>query len=108
MGPRKPPLSAGGSGEGSCVYCRANDLRCKDVINTRDGCRIGFVGDFEIDMSTATIVALVVFGRWRCFGLLGRGKDVIIRWCDIKVIGEDAILIDCDLPRRPPRRKRRR
>lgn len=90
------------------MFCRANDLRCKDVINARDGSRIGFVGDFEINLSTAAITALIVYGRWRLFGLLGRGKDFIIRWCDIKVIGEDAILIDCEVPRKPPRNRRRR
>ena len=90
------------------MYCRANDLRCKDVINVKNGCRIGCGCDFEIDLSSARISALVIYGRWRFFGLLGRGKDIIIRWCDIQLIGEDAILVNFDVPGDRSRRQRRR
>lgn len=90
------------------MYCRANDLRCKDVINVKNGCRIGCVCDFEIDLSSARISALVIYGRWRLFGLLGCGKDIIIRWCDIQLIGEDAILVNFDVPGDRGRRQRRR
>ena len=90
------------------MYCRANDLRCKDAINVKNGCRIGCVCDFEIDLSSARISALVIYGRWRFFGLLGRGKDIIIRWCDIQLIGEDAILVNFDVPGDRSRRQRRR
>ena len=90
------------------MYCRANDLRCKDVINVKNSCRIGCVCDFEIDLSSARISALVIYGRWRLFGLLGRGKDIIIRWCDIQLIGEDAILVNFDVPGDRGRRQRRR
>ncbi len=41
----------------------------------------------------AHIHALVVRGRLRWFGLLGRDPDLLIPWGDILVIGEDAILI---------------
>jgi YlmC/YmxH family sporulation protein len=81
------------------VYCRANDLRCKDVVNVKNGCRIGYVNDFEIDLSSACVVSLIVYGRWRLFGLLGRAKDTIIRWSDIQLIGEDTILVNFDMPR---------
>ena len=29
---------------------RIADLRCKEVINLCDGCRMGYVGDVEIDV----------------------------------------------------------
>ncbi|WMJ84176.1 YlmC/YmxH family sporulation protein [Oscillospiraceae bacterium LTW-04] len=80
------------------MFCRANDLRCKDVVNVKNGCRIGCVCDFEIDLSCARINALIIYGRWRLFGLLGRRKDIIIRWCDIQLIGEDTILVNFDMP----------
>jgi len=88
------------------VYCRANDLRCKDVINVKNGCRIGCVCDFEIDLSSARISALIIYGRWRCFGLLGRKKDIIIRWGDIQLIGEDTILVNFDMPKERMRNQR--
>lgn len=88
------------------VFCRANELRCKDVVNQRNGCRLGYVSDFEIDLATARVTALIVYGRLRWFGLLGRYKDIIIRWCDIALIGEDTILVNCDLPGNRRRRRR--
>lgn len=88
------------------MYCRANDLRCKDVVNIKNGCRIGYVCDFEIDLSCARISALIIYGRWRLFGLLGRGKDIVIRWCDIQLIGEDTILVNFDCPADRTRRQR--
>lgn len=77
------------------MLVRAGELRYKDVINIRDGCRLGCANDFEIDLSCARIVSIIVYGPLRFFGLFGRAKDIIIRWSDIKVIGEDTILIDC-------------
>jgi YlmC/YmxH family sporulation protein len=88
------------------MFMRVGELRCKDVINIRDGTRLGCADDFDIDLSTARVVTVIVYGRLRLFGLLGRGKDIVIKWGDIKVIGEDTILIDCppfDMRRRRPR-----
>ncbi|MEG1994741.1 MAG: YlmC/YmxH family sporulation protein [Oscillospiraceae bacterium] len=80
------------------MNCRITDLRCKDVINLCDGTRLGCVCDVEVDTCNAKIVALIIYGRWRCFGLLGREDDIIINWCDIKVIGCDSILVNKDMP----------
>lgn len=88
------------------MFCRANDLRCKDVVNVKNGCRIGCVGDFEIDLSCARVSALIIYGAWRCFGLFGKRRDIIIRWCDIRLIGEDTILVELDLPSSRARRRR--
>ena len=46
-----------------------------------------------VDTETAKVVALVIFGRWRVFGFLGRSEDTVIRWENIKLIGEDTILV---------------
>lgn len=75
-----------------------NDIKCKEIINIKSGCRLGFPDDIEFDSCTAKICKLTIFGRARCFGLFGREEDIIIRWCDIEVIGEDTILVSCDLP----------
>lgn len=75
-----------------------NDIRCKEIINVRNGCRIGFPDDIEFDSCTAKICRLVVFGRAKFFGLFGREDDICIKWCDIEVIGEDTILVSCDTP----------
>lgn len=55
-----------------------NDIRCKEIINVRNGCRIGFPDDIEFDSCTAKICRLVVFGRAKFFGLFGREEDICI------------------------------
>ena len=75
------------------MLCRLTDLRDKDVINVKDGTRLGGVDDVELDTATARILAVIIYGRLRWFGLLGREEDRVIRWNDIEVIGEDTILV---------------
>lgn len=85
------------------MNCRISDLRDKQVVCVINGCTLGPVCDVEFDTNTGSLVALVVFGRSRCFGLLGREEDIIIPWCEIKVIGPDTILVGV----KPPSRQRR-
>ncbi len=54
--------------------------------------------DVEIDTHTAQVTALVVYGRSRLFGLLGREPDTVIPWRDIEMIGGDIVLVKCDAP----------
>lgn len=75
------------------MNCRIADMRHKEVINTKDGTRIGYVCDVEIDTVTARVLSLVIYGRLRFFGLLGREDDIIIKWQDIEVIGDETILV---------------
>ena len=75
------------------MLCRMGDLRSKEVINTKDGSRLGFVCDLELDPKTASLAAVVVYGRLRLFGLLGREPDLVIPWGDIALIGDDILLV---------------
>lgn len=70
------------------------DMREKEVISISDGARIGFVSDIEIDTVAANLTALIVYGRPKLFGLLGREDDVIIPWQNVKLIGDDTVLVD--------------
>lgn len=79
------------------MVCRIVELRHKEVINSSNGCRIGYVDDVEVDTITSQVRAIVVFGRPRFFGLLGRNEDVIIPWSDIQLIGEDTILVSTNI-----------
>lgn len=78
------------------MICRLCDLKYKDVINIHDGRRLGCVCDLDIDTSNACVVALVIYGRPRFFGLFGREEDIVIKWCNVKSIGDDIIIVDCD------------
>lgn len=76
------------------LICRINDFKYKDVVNAADGVRLGCVGDVELDTRNATLTAVVIHGRYRLFGLLGREEDLVIPWEDIEIIGEDTILVN--------------
>ncbi|WP_199715118.1 YlmC/YmxH family sporulation protein [Acutalibacter sp. 1XD8-33] len=80
------------------MTCRMEDLRSKEVISVKDGGRLGFVCDLEVDTGAAAVVALVVYGRARLFGLLGRDPDTVIPWRDIEMIGGDIVLVKCPAP----------
>ena len=90
------------------MLCRVVELRHKEVINRSNGCRIGFADDVEVDTCTSEVKAIIVFGRPRFFGFLGRGDDVIIPWRDIELIGEDTILVASDVKYQQKRQKRKK
>lgn len=76
------------------MHNRLTSLKCKEVINLSDGCRLGYVYDVELDLVSGRVVAILVPGPCRFFGLFGREKDYVIPWPCIKRIGEDLILVD--------------
>ena len=73
---------------------RLSEIRCKEVINVADGCRLGFAEDFEIDLQDGRLCALIIPGPCRFFGLFGREYDYVIPWCALRKIGGDIILVD--------------
>ena len=81
------------------MNCFVTDMREKEVINLRDGCRLGAVCDVEFDTCSGNIVSLIIFGKGKMLGLMGRCDDIKICWNDIKVIGDDIILVDMELPK---------
>ena len=80
------------------MNCCITDLHEKEVINLSDGCRLGSVCDVEIDTCSGCIVSIIIWGKSKCFGLLGRSEDIKICWKDIKVIGDDTILVEFECP----------
>ena len=81
------------------MTCRIGELRNKEVVNVKDGSRLGFISDIELDTDTAALTAIVVYGRLRLLGLLGREPDAVIPWQDIQLIGGDTVLV---MWRQPP------
>ncbi len=74
--------------------CRVADMRHKEVINSIDGSRIGYIDDVELDTVTAQMTAVIIFGRPKLFGLLGKQEDIVIRWENIELIGHDTVIIN--------------
>lgn len=73
---------------------RLDELRLKEVIGVADGTRFGYVGDAEVDLDSGQIEALIIPGRLRLFGLLGREEEVVIPWQAVRRFGEDIILVE--------------
>lgn len=88
------------------MNCFITDMHEKEVINLCDGTRLGNVCDVEIDTCTGCLVSVIIYGRNKFFGLLGREEDIKICWNEIKVIGDDTILVDIALPKRPYRQQK--
>ena len=88
------------------MSCRIAELRHKEVIYQSDGMRLGFVDDVEIDTKNACLISIIIYGRPKLFGILGRHDDLVIPWGSICLIGEDTILVKC--PGRPRKPKKRR
>lgn len=86
------------------MLTRIGDMRSREVISVRDGARLGYLGDIEIDTESASLAAIVVYGRARFFGLFGHEADCVIPWSDITTIGEDAVLVDYAAPKRTQKR----
>ena len=88
--------------------CRLQELRKKEVINANDGCRIGYVDDLEIDTKNARVVAIVIYGRMKWFWrIFGGCDDCRIPWDRIRLIGEDAILVDYSVQKMAKKAKNR-
>lgn len=81
---------------------RISDLRLLDVVNIKDGRRLGPIKDLDLDLEKGTVKGLVVTGPTRSsWGLFSGGKfdDLLISWERVKKIGVDVILVDvADLP----------
>lgn len=80
------------------MNCCITELGEKEIINLKDGCRIGCVSDVEIDTCSGKLCSLIVYGKSKIFGLGGRESDIKICWEQIEVIGDDTILVNIDCP----------
>ena len=81
------------------MICRVSELYGKEVICIKDGAKLGLLTDVDINIETGFVEAIVIYGKSRFFGLMGRDDDVIIPWSQIEVIGGDTILVTCETPR---------
>ena len=86
------------------MECRIAELRCKEVINVKDGARLGFVSDVAIETESGRVVAITVPGKAGISLFGSSANDYVIPWDAICRIGDDIILVE--LPESPARKKR--
>ncbi len=93
---------------GISVICSFSSLRNKEVVNVKTGEKIGFADDIELDTADGRVISIIIYGRIRAMGLMGRDDDVVIRCSDIRLIGEDTILVDAGDTAKPSKEARYR
>ncbi len=72
-----------------------SELKCKEVIDLKSGAMLGRVDDIEIG-EDSSVKSMIVFGRPKLFGFMGRDQDIVIDYKDIDLIGRDTILVSSD------------
>lgn len=72
---------------------RISDLSLREVIDLDSGRRLGRVRDALVDTGTGRVTALIVPGRLRCLGLLGREEELLLPWEALEKLGEDILLV---------------
>ncbi len=72
------------------------NIRDREVINIKDGRKLGVVSDVEIDFEEGRIVSIMLPGPGRFMGLFGKDTDIVIPWSNIKKVGIDVILVEVD------------
>ncbi len=77
---------------------RISDLRLLDIVNVKDGRRLGPIKDLDLDLERGTVKGIVLPGPSRSWGFFGSSKteDFIVPWDRVKKIGVDVILVDAD------------
>ena len=81
-----------------------SELCRRSVIELSSGQNLGRVDDICFDENSAVITHIILYGRPRLFGLLGREEDTMIPWADIRQIGQDVLLVHTQAVKKPPRR----
>lgn len=75
-------------------------MRQKEVVNIDDGTRIGLIYDFEIDLNSGDVSAIIIPGEGKILNFFGKSQDLIIPWENIIKIGTDIILVDLKYSRK--------
>lgn len=71
------------------------DFRHKEVVNIKDGKRLGYVQDVCADLESGIITSIIVPGGTnKLLNIFSQNNDIVIPWQNIKCIGEDLILVE--------------
>ncbi len=83
-----------------------SDVCNKEVIQVESGVCLGKIDDLIMDPNTAEILAFVMLGRPKLFGILGREEALQVPFDDVMKFGIDAILIKTALPVQPNKKNK--
>ena len=73
---------------------RVSDITDKEIINVKNGKKMGFITDIDIDVNEGRVVSFSTTGEGSG-GFFSRGVDMdVIFWNDILKIGCDTIIVN--------------
>lgn len=70
------------------------DFKHKEVINIKDGKRLGFVQDVCADLESGMITSIIVPDNNKILNMFSGSNEIVIEWSNIKCIGDDVILVE--------------
>ncbi|EOD01272.1 YlmC/YmxH family sporulation protein [Caldisalinibacter kiritimatiensis] len=76
---------------------KTSDLKEKEVINIKDGTRLGMIVDIDVDLNEGKINAIILPSLEKGFRIFNKNDDIVIKWDNIIKIGSDVILVDLNL-----------
>jgi len=76
---------------------RICDIKQKEVINVKDGMKLGNISDIELNLADGRIEKLIVSAAsFKAFHILNRDTEYHIKWEQVKRIGNKIVLVDID------------
>ncbi len=78
------------------MKCLLTELCEKEIINLRDGARLGNANDFEIEAESGKLLAVIISPKSKMLGFGEKPPEIKIMWQEIQVVGDDTILVDLD------------
>ena len=72
---------------------RISDIMEKEIINVKNGKKLGFITDIDLDIEEGTVKSFSIIGDGRSFFSRGTEIDIVL-WKDILRIGLDTIIVN--------------
>ena len=72
---------------------KLSELQRKDIINSKDGKKVGKIVDVEFD-SSGYMIKFIIERAHFVKSLFNQNDEIYIKFTQIKKMGEDVILID--------------
>ena len=73
---------------------KLSELQKKDIINIKDGKKVGKIIDVEFDVNNGYMIHFVIEKAHILRNMFTTNDDVYVKFSQIKKMGEDVILID--------------
>jgi YlmC/YmxH family sporulation protein len=73
---------------------KLSELSKKDIINIKDGKRIGKIVDVEFDINNGYMIRFIIESSNVIKSIFSNQEEMTIKFSQIKKLGEDVILID--------------